>query len=494
MVALALTLARTGHIGFVGYDNYPILIASRIASWCDFVGTFTERLMDGRYPGDFYRPLLNLTFAADHAVWGLRPWGYQLTNALAFVMCAWAVHVLARRVEGDGRAHWLAPFVFLWHPSAVAVVPSAARRSETLCGAFLALSLAVALGEGSWRRRSLAAGGLTLAAIGAKETGFLAPLLAFGVVWICAHGPVAARTGRAVRRALPHAGAAALMMAVRLAVLGHVGGHRQSGLTGGAGRELETLRWIVGRLVVAPGDRAPWLPTVLAAVAIAGLVLLLLRPRSHVAAEAPASTAGALRLIACGLSWLVLSSLPYAFAGRVAPWYELLPAMGWALALAGIAGLAAAAWQPGRPARQRLGVAVLLLWVVGVTAQARSGLWMTRLDRWREASEDVRGFLEELEAGIAATPDGHVLEARPLIRRRRATGPDGSTGDATYLITGYSIEAWAELKFPERRIRVRDLWTEEREARRKGRVPPSRPPAAAPGELLVVLPTGRQSA
>ena len=90
LVAAGLTFARTARIGFVGHDNYPILIASRIRSWADFVGTFTEPLMDGRYAGEFYRPLLNLSFAVDHALWGTAAWGFQLTNAILFAGCGWA--------------------------------------------------------------------------------------------------------------------------------------------------------------------------------------------------------------------------------------------------------------------------------------------------------------------------------------------------------------------------------------------------------------------
>ena len=84
--AAGALFAQTRLIGFVGLDTYPIIVSSRIKSFGDLVGTFTETLMDGRYPWDFYRPLLNASIALDYAIWGLNAVGYQLTNALLHVL------------------------------------------------------------------------------------------------------------------------------------------------------------------------------------------------------------------------------------------------------------------------------------------------------------------------------------------------------------------------------------------------------------------------
>ena len=65
LAAFALTFAQTKDYGLLGHDSYPIIIASRVQSLADLAGNFTEKLMDGRYAGDFYRPLLNFSFALD---------------------------------------------------------------------------------------------------------------------------------------------------------------------------------------------------------------------------------------------------------------------------------------------------------------------------------------------------------------------------------------------------------------------------------------------
>ena len=60
--------------------------------------------MDGRYPnGHFYRPVTTLSFALDHAVWGLDPSGYHLTDLALLLACAIGVAALARRLLGPGR-------------------------------------------------------------------------------------------------------------------------------------------------------------------------------------------------------------------------------------------------------------------------------------------------------------------------------------------------------------------------------------------------------
>jgi len=94
----------------LGWDTYATIIASRIESWADLWGTFSEVMMDGRLPfGDFYRPVGNLFIALDYAIWDLEPFGYQLTNLALWSLSASLVYLLARRLIGHGAI--LAPIV-----------------------------------------------------------------------------------------------------------------------------------------------------------------------------------------------------------------------------------------------------------------------------------------------------------------------------------------------------------------------------------------------
>src|SRR5882672_123469 len=51
-----------------------------------------------------FRPVVNLSFALDHALWGLAPVGYHLTSVLLHGVNAALVFALVRRLVADWRA------------------------------------------------------------------------------------------------------------------------------------------------------------------------------------------------------------------------------------------------------------------------------------------------------------------------------------------------------------------------------------------------------
>ena len=90
----------------LGYDGYVAILTSRVRNLADFVGTFTEVMMDGRlWAGDFYRPMGNLFLAFDYAVWGIDPFGYQLTSLLLWGATVGLLYALMRKMLGSNA--WL---------------------------------------------------------------------------------------------------------------------------------------------------------------------------------------------------------------------------------------------------------------------------------------------------------------------------------------------------------------------------------------------------
>jgi hypothetical protein len=148
-LTLALAAALAAHrfvldLELMGWDTYPTIAASRIRDLGDLWGSFTEKLMDERYPaGSFYRPVTNLFFA------------------------------LARRWLGPGAAPWVAALTFALHPLQLETVPVAARRADMLFSVFLCWAL-IAQPLGSRRpRRAIALGALwVLFSAASKETSF----------------------------------------------------------------------------------------------------------------------------------------------------------------------------------------------------------------------------------------------------------------------------------------------------------------------------------
>src|SRR6185503_4024738 len=69
------------------------------------------------YPADgLYRPLTALSYAIDHAVWGLAPVGYHLTNLLLWALTAIVVDAFASRRLSAGPA-LAATLLYVAHPA-----------------------------------------------------------------------------------------------------------------------------------------------------------------------------------------------------------------------------------------------------------------------------------------------------------------------------------------------------------------------------------------
>src|SRR5439155_2294175 len=142
-----------------------------------------------------------------------------------------------------------------------------------------------------------------------------------------------------------------------------------------------------------------------------------------------------------------------AVTGEVEPYYILLPSAGIAM-LAGIVGDTLLSRLPDSSGTARWlsaaalgGLLALALW------QLRYSPLLHAYEEWPEADREFRSGLADLERRIALTPDGSVIRARPVARwiLPRREGP--SFWGASVMVR-YTLQAWADLRFPDRRVRV----------------------------------------
>lgn len=264
---------------FVSTDVLGLIESSRVASIADLVGLFTEPLMDGtRFTevGLFYRPIASLTYAFDHALWGLDPFGYHLTNLLLHGLAAVLVAVAVAALLDRPLVGYLSALLFAVHPLTAEVVPTAARRQDVLLALFVLSALALFVRAHREESRPALFGALLAyaLALGSKELAVILP----GVVaaWVfCrpdlgASGsiesdavrarpdgavlsdggyaddrfsfpdqlPIAdrrrARVASSLRATLPFLAVTALYLLVRVAVLGGLGGYNGGSLAAGA--------------------------------------------------------------------------------------------------------------------------------------------------------------------------------------------------------------------------------------------------------------------
>ncbi len=128
--------------------------------------------------GAFHRPLVMLSFALDHALWGGAAWGFHLTNLVLHAAVSWTVGALAVALGTGGGAALAASLLFAAHPVQTEAVTYVSGRTDVLCALFVLLALL------AWRRARQAADGWAVAAAAAfaaallsKEAAVLVPLV-----------------------------------------------------------------------------------------------------------------------------------------------------------------------------------------------------------------------------------------------------------------------------------------------------------------------------
>src|SRR5258706_733785 len=187
---------------------------------------------------DMMRPVANLSFALDRALWGPAPFGFHLTNLLLHAVNVILLFQLARRLMEDHQRvspisslsdrRWIFPFataaLFAVHPMMSEAVGYVSGRSEVLAGTLFLLALLCGRrwmrGEGAaWPVLTI---GLWAASLATKETSAMLPVVLLACDWLTQEGTAGARRRRAVSVHLPLFSIAIAAAVVRLLVLARV--------------------------------------------------------------------------------------------------------------------------------------------------------------------------------------------------------------------------------------------------------------------------------
>lgn len=170
--AFALYAGSFGHAWTL--DDFPVIVnnpdvQSLSGFWVD------------SYPG---RPLRELTFLLDHALFGLEPAGWHVQNIFWHALNAWLLFVLAGRLGASRFVAWCAALLFLAHPVQVEVVANISHRKDSLALACILLSTLAYFRAmcSDGRRLAWLAAALAFALVGwtAKENVVVLPLFWLG--------------------------------------------------------------------------------------------------------------------------------------------------------------------------------------------------------------------------------------------------------------------------------------------------------------------------
>ncbi len=405
-IAAALALAAYANTlshDFVWDDRYTVVLNENLHDPARLPALLTQHVfagaadaMEGVAITHYYRPVWMLSLALDHAVWGLEPFGYHLTNLLLHAAAAALVTLLLLGWIESPAAALAAGALFALHPAHTEAVAWVSGRNELLLAVFVSVAWL------AWRRRArgTAWGALAIAAfvlaLLSKETAVVFPALLLLEEWRSGGGALARR----LRGPLWFLVLAVAFLVLRL-VLVPLPAEPVPLVTRvltAPGIVLEYVRLLfapIGLRVfhavpprVALSDPGVWVPVLVLAVLVLGVLRVA---RSQ-------------RALAFGLGWILVTLLPVS---GVLAWlkptplaerYLYLPSIGWAVAI-GVLFSRLATWAERTPrvelratrrrALEAAAVAVAALFFVGTWSQ--NGAWRDKLSILTRIVRDSQG-------------------------------------------------------------------------------------------------------
>ncbi|NIA13556.1 MAG: tetratricopeptide repeat protein [Nitrospiraceae bacterium] len=354
VIAGLLAYANTFTGEFVWDDASSVLLHRNVQDPSKFFQLFREdQHAFGRGQGNFYRPLVSVTFMIDFllsrpgANEALSPFFFHVTNLGWHVAAALLLFVLLSRLGAPDFVRAAVPLIYVVHPLHTEAVAYISGRADMMSAAFMFAGLVSALWEGSKGRRiagSLLSGLFFVGGLLSKESMLIYPLL----LLLFAFGrPVEGEDRKRVYlgRLLPLGVAAALFAVygwLRMTVLHFASGSPPDSSFGQ--RVVETLQSFalyIGLLFMPTGlhmERSLAGATIL--TTLTGAVLLFLL----IAVMAVSFRKGQTRA-GLGLAWFLLTWMPisgiFPLNAPMAEHWMYVPMAGFFWALAELAWAAA---------------------------------------------------------------------------------------------------------------------------------------------------------
>jgi hypothetical protein len=451
--------------GFAATDSLPLVETSRVNALSDVGRLFSGPVMAGTTFAEgeiVYRPFVSLTFGLEHALWGMNPVGYHLTNIVLHTLAALSVWLLGRQLGLSWWSSLAGAAVFALHPLVVATVPVIARRDSIIpVTAFTAAAACVVASDRRCKRAlglQLLGGALLVIALLSKESAFAALAMLPMLVAASRVGrgePVFPALWAAIRASLPFLVVAAAAFAVRWLVLGGLGGGSDSSNL--AFVDFDKYGQIVGAFTrdllwpfawIASSTREIWQR--IAAAMLVGLAMSLpFLPRR----PAMVAAAGVLWTVGFGLFCMVLK------IGTIA-WLAYFSLVGVALLSGGVLeGSIARLRAPWRGFRGAdvLARAVSFVLLAGLAflnvAFLRTSALVADYDQWRIAGEVTRRYTEALNACLTASPQARLATVRDLPSSLDDGRVETSLLGVT-LLEDWTLDSALRIAFPDRRVDV----------------------------------------
>jgi tetratricopeptide (TPR) repeat protein len=179
LLAAFLTYSPALEAPFLFDDGVDIVGNANLTGWSILFPSSDSGPVAGR-------PLLNLSFAADHALFDFTPWFYRVENILIHALCAWLIYLIVGNTLTRMKGWWskfvveiagLSALLWLVHPLQTESVTYISQRAESLAILFYLLAwYGLVRGTRAWLTTSAIS---LLLGVMVKETVATAPLLFF---------------------------------------------------------------------------------------------------------------------------------------------------------------------------------------------------------------------------------------------------------------------------------------------------------------------------
>lgn len=433
LLPLAITLPMKSFTAddfwFAGYGNIP-----GDPSICSVPAAFAGDWLSGlQHRGGWLRPLPRALFLLNDTLFGIdRPWGYHLTNGLLHLGSVLLVGAIAQALirgrlgRRDARralpSALVAAALFGVYPPTTGAVSWVSGRTDLLAVFFLlAATLSGALPM-ALAARMVAVFAATTLAILSKESGYFTVPMVGAFLLVLRRHPL-----RVLPELAASAVAAAIMLAWRFHCLGGMGGYPDQF----GGKPLAQLALWPVRFV---GVVVQW-QTFYGLFAVAAMGLLA---AGMAAIRSSAAVRSAGRALLFGAAALAIGAVPVwglALLPVENDRFFYLPAVGFALVMAGAAHLAMNA-----KGRAHAAGAVLLIALVFVSV-----LDFFRRDiTWTNASRITESVIKRVERIADANPDPKHL---PLVVVFRNMDMASYESDALQQVGGAKVLPWDQVKW-----------------------------------------------
>jgi tetratricopeptide (TPR) repeat protein len=184
LAGLAYGSSLRGH--FAGDDHTLIIGNPDFHNLANAPRMFTIGFANKDYDPNpiYYRPLVAVSFQLDHAIYGMRPFGFRLTNLMLHAVAVVLVFFLARRLTESPHPAGLAATLFAVHPSHAESVAWISQRTDVIATVFSLASCLVLLRDVRFALlRAIVVCAFVLLALTAKENAIVMPVILIAMVF-----------------------------------------------------------------------------------------------------------------------------------------------------------------------------------------------------------------------------------------------------------------------------------------------------------------------